>query len=157
MKTFLAKNTDVEKKWHLVDADGLVLGRLASRIASILKGKTKPIYTPYIDTGDFVVVINAGKVRLTGNKLENKEYFRHSGYPGGIKKRTAKDIMKNTPEKLIIFAVNGMLPKNRLGRKQMKKLKVYSGPEHPHQSQNPEAINLTKVASSPEKSGSPLR
>ncbi|GBE05082.1 MAG TPA: 50S ribosomal protein L13 [Nitrospirae bacterium] len=145
MKTFLAKNTDVEKKWHLVDADGAVLGRLASRVASILKGKTKPIYTPYIDTGDFVVVINAGKVRLTGNKLENKEYFRHSGYPGGIKKRTAKELMNSTPEKLIISAVHGMLPKNRLGRKQMKKLKVYSGPEHPHQSQNPVALKLNKA------------
>jgi len=144
MNTYLAKNTDVKRKWHLVDADGMVLGRLASRVASILKGKTKPIYTPNIDTGDFVVVINADKVRLTGNKLQDKTYFHHSGYPGGIKKRTAKDFMEDTPERLIISAVHGMLPKNKLGRAQLKKLKVYSGSEHPHKSQYPEVLKLTK-------------
>ncbi len=142
MKTFLAKNTDVVRKWHLVDADGMVLGRLASRIASILKGKTKPIYTPNVDTGDFVIIVNAHKVHLTGNKLEKKIYYHHSGYPGGIKKKSAKDIMKNSPEKLIMSAVRGMLPKNTLGKQQLKKLKVYRGAEHPHKAQNPEVIEL---------------
>ncbi len=143
MKTFLSKNTDVVRKWHLVDAEGMVLGRLTSRVALILKGKTKPIYTPHIDTGDFVIIVNADKIRLTGNKLQNKEYIHHSGYPGGIKKKTAKDLMKNTPEKTIISAVQGMLPKNKLGRLQLKKLKVYRGPEHPHKAQNPEVLKLT--------------
>jgi len=143
MKTILAKNTTVEKKWHVVDAEGMVLGRLASRVASILRGKNKPIYTPHVDTGDFVIVVNADKVRLTGNKLMTKIYMHHSGYPGGIKKKTAKDLMKNKPEQVIVSAVKGMLPKNTLGRQQLKKLKVYSGPEHPHKSQNPEKLNLT--------------
>jgi large subunit ribosomal protein L13 len=122
----------------------MVLGRLASRIAAILKGKTKPVYTPHVDTGDFVVVVNANKVRLTGNKLEQKMYYHHSGYPGGIKKKSAKDLMKNTPEKLVTSAVRGMLPKNTLGRLQLKKLKVYSGPGHPHKAQNPEVLKLLK-------------
>ncbi len=151
MKTFLSKNTDVVRKWHLVDAEGMVLGRLTSRVASILRGKTKPIYTPHIDTGDFVIIVNADKIRLTGNKLQNKEYIHHSGYPGGIKKKTAKDLMKNTPEKTIISAVQGMLPKNKLGRLQIKKLKVYSGPEHPHKAQNPEVIELKQQVVSREK------
>lgn len=144
MKTFLAKNKEIERKWHLVDADGLVLGRLASRVASILKGKTKPIYTANVDTGDFVVIINANKIRLTGNKLQNKVYIHHSGYPGGIKKKTAKEIMKESPEKLFMSAVRGMLPKNTLGRLQLRKLKVYSGSGHPHESQNPVALKLNK-------------
>ncbi len=144
MKTFLAKNTDIVKKWHVVDADGMVLGRLASRVASILKGKTKPIYTPNIDTGDFVVIVNAEKIRITGNKLENKIYYHHSGYPGGIKKKPAKDLMKKMPEKIIFSAIHGMLPKNKLGRLQLKKLKVYAGPNHPHKAQNPEALKLTR-------------
>ncbi len=142
MKTIFAKNTDVVKKWYVVDVDGMVLGRLASRVASILRGKTKPIYTPHVDTGDFVVVVNAGKVRFTGNKLEKKTYYHHSGYPGGIKQKTAKDIMKTSPEKIIMSAVRGMLPKNTLGRQQLKKLKVYGGPEHPHKAQNPETLTL---------------
>ncbi len=144
MKTLIAKNTEVKSKWHLVDAEGMVLGRLASRVAAILKGKTKPVYTPHVDTGDFVVVVNANKVRLTGNKLEQKMYYHHSGYPGGIKKKSAKDLMKNTPEKLVTSAVRGMLPKNTLGRLQLKKLKVYSGPEHPHKAQNPEVLKLLR-------------
>lgn len=152
MKTFLAKKTDVVRKWLVVNADGMVLGRLASRVASILKGKTKPIYTPNIDTGDFVVIVNADKVRLTGNKLENKVYYHHSGYPGGIKKKSAKDLMKQKPEKIIISAVHGMLPKNKLGRLQLKKLKVYSGPDHPHKAQNPEVIDLRYRAVSEKKS-----
>jgi large subunit ribosomal protein L13 len=142
MKTLFAKNTDVVKKWHVVDADGLVVGRLASRIASVLRGKNKPIFTPHADTGDFVIVINADKIHFTGNKLEKKTYYRHSGYPGGIKQETAKNVMKDSPEDIIMFAVRGMLPKNRLGRQQLKKLKVYRGPEHPHKAQNPEILNL---------------
>jgi large subunit ribosomal protein L13 len=142
MKTLFAKNTDVVKKWHVVDADGLVVGRLASRIASVLRGKNKPIFTPHADTGDFVIVINADKIHFTGNKLEKKTYYRHSGYPGGIKQETAKNIMKDSPEDIIMFAVRGMLPKNRLGRQQLKKLRVYRGPEHPHKAQNPEILNL---------------
>ncbi len=142
MKTRFAKNTEVVKKWDVIDVDGMVLGRLASRVASILRGKTKPIYTPHVDTGDFVIVVNAGKVRFTGNKLEKKIYYHHSGYPGGIKQKTAKDIMKTSPEKIIMSAVRGMLPKNTLGRQQLKKLKVYGGPEHPHKAQNPETLTL---------------
>jgi large subunit ribosomal protein L13 len=142
MKTLFAKKTEVQKKWHVVDADGMVAGRLASRVSMILRGKDKPIYTPHVDTGDFVIVINADKVRLTGNKLEQKAYYRHSGYPGGLKKVLAKDLMKNSPEKIIISAVKGMLPKNKLGRRQLSKLKVYSGPDHPHKAQNPDVLKL---------------
>ena len=144
MKTTFAIDTDVNKKWHLIDADGLVVGRLATKVADILRGKNKAIYTPHTDTGDFVVIINAEKVRFTGNKLEQKIYYRHTGYPGGIRAATAKDIIKKTPERIIISAVRGMLPKNRLARKQLNKLKVYSGPEHPHKSQNPEPLNPGK-------------
>ena len=144
MKTLFARENEVEKKWHLVDADGMVVGRLASQVASILRGKNKPIFTPHADTGDFVVIINAARVRLTGNKLENKAYYRHSGYPGGIKKKVAKDLMKDAPEEIIMSAVRGMIPKNRLGRQQIKKLKVYRGTEHPHSAQKPEALDLNR-------------
>jgi len=142
MKTISAKNTDVERKWHVVDADGLVVGRMASQVAKILRGKNKPIFTPHVDTGDFVVIVNAGKVRFTGNKLEKKAYYRHTGYPGGLKTTMAKDLMKTSPERVIYSAVRGMLPKNKLGRQQFKKLKVYRGSEHPHNAQNPEKLNL---------------
>jgi large subunit ribosomal protein L13 len=142
MKTLFAKNADFPKKWHIVDADGMVVGRLASRVASILRGKTKPVYTPNADTGDYVVILNAEKVRFTGNKLDQKAYYHHSGYPGGLKMKTAKDIMKESPEKIIISAVKGMLPKNSLGRQQMKKLKVYKNSDHPHKAQNPEILNI---------------
>ncbi len=142
MKTISAKNTDVEKKWHVIDADGLVVGRLASQVATILRGKNKPVFTPHVDTGDYVVIVNAGKVRFTGNKLEQKVYYRHSGYTGGLKTALAKDIMKESPEKIIYSAVRGMLPKTKLGRQQFKKLKVYSGAEHPHNAQNPDTLNL---------------
>ncbi len=142
MKTIFAKNTDVVKKWHVIDADGIVVGRLASRVAVILRGKNKPIYTPHADTGDFVIIVNADKVRFTGNKLEKKEYYHHSGYPGGIKKKTAKEIMKISPERIIFSAVRGMLPQNKLGRQQLRKLKIYSGAEHPHKAQNPEQLNI---------------
>jgi large subunit ribosomal protein L13 len=143
MKTIFAIKTDIEKKWHLIDADGLVLGRLATRVAMILRGKNKPVYTPNTDTGDFVVIVNAEKIRLTGKKLEEKAYYHHTGYPGGIKKEMAKDIMKKAPERIIMSAVRGMLPKNTLGREQLSKLKVYSGTDHPHQGQNPEVLNIT--------------
>ena len=143
MKTIFAKKTDIEKKWHLIDAEGLVLGRLATRVAMILRGKNKPVYTPHTDTGDFVIIVNADKIRLTGNKLEDKAYYHHTGYPGGIKKELAKDIMKKSPERIIMSAVRGMIPKNTLGRQQLSKLKVYSGTDHPHQGQNPEVLNIT--------------
>lgn len=142
MKTIFAKKTDVEQKWHVIDADGLVVGRLASQVANVLRGKNKPIFTPHADTGDFVIIVNADKVRFTGNKLEQKAYYHHSGYPGGIKKEVARDIMEKNPERILLSAIRGMLPKNRLGRQQLSKLKVYSGPDHPHKAQNPETLNL---------------
>jgi large subunit ribosomal protein L13 len=142
MKTTSARNAEVDRKWHVIDADGKVVGRLASRVASILRGKDKPIFTPHVDTGDYVVIVDADKVRFTGKKLEQKAYYHHSGFIGGIKKETAKDIMNETPERIILSAVRGMLPKNRLGRQLFKKLKVYRGPDHPHQAQNPETLNL---------------
>lgn len=145
MKTAFAKKTEVTKKWYVVDAEGMVVGRLASRVALVLRGKHKPIYTPHVDTGDYVIVVNAEKVRFTGNKLEKKAYYHHTGYPGGIKKEMAKDIMKTSPERIIISAVRGMLPKNSLGRRQLKKLKVYRGPEHPHMAQKPEVLNLSTI------------
>jgi len=144
MKTVFAKTSEVNKKWYIVDASDMVVGRLASRVASVLRGKTKSIYTPHVDTGDYVIVINAEKVRLTGNKINTKMYYHHSGYPGGIKKEAARELMKESPEKIIISAVRGMLPKNKLGRKQLKKLKVYRGSEHPHMAQKPEVLNLNK-------------
>jgi large subunit ribosomal protein L13 len=142
MKTIFAKNTDVNRKWHVIDADGLVVGRLASRVAMVLRGKDKPTFTPHVDTGDFVVIINAEKIRFTGRKLDQKTYYRHSGYPGGLKKEVAKDVMNDSPERIIISAVKGMLPKTTLGKQQLAKLKVYKGPEHPHKAQNPEALDL---------------
>jgi large subunit ribosomal protein L13 len=142
MKTIFAKNTDVDRKWHVIDADGLVVGRLASRVAMVLRGKDKPTFTPHVDTGDFVVIINAEKIRFTGRKLDQKTYYRHSGYPGGLKKEVAKDIMNSSPERIIISAVRGMLPKTTLGKQQLAKLKVYKGSEHPHKAQNPEVLNL---------------
>ena len=142
MKTLFAKNTDVDRKWHVIDANGLVVGRLASRVAMVLRGKNKPIFTPHTDTGDFVIIINAEKLRFTGRKMDQKAYYHHSGYPGGIKKEIAKDIMKNSPERIFISAVKGMLPKNTLGKQQLSKLKVYRGTEHPHQAQNPEVLDL---------------
>lgn len=142
MKTFSPRKEDMEKNWHLVDASGKVLGRLASQIAKVLRGKTKPIYTPHVDTGDYVVVINADKIRLTGRKMEKKTYYRHSGYPGGLKSTTAKMLLQTKPERLVKHAVKGMLPKNPLGRKMFKKLKVYAGPDHPHQAQQPQPLEI---------------
>lgn len=142
MKTYAAKLQEVERKWYVVDAEGQTLGRLASQVAAILKGKHKPIYTPHVDTGDHVIVINAEKVHLTGKKLHNKKYYRHSGYPGGLKTITAGDLLNRHPERVIKAAVWGMIPHNRLGRKMIKKLKVYAGPEHPHEAQKPEKLEL---------------
>jgi len=140
MRTQFAKKNEVERKWYLFDAKDRVLGRLATRIATYLRGKNKPVFTPNVDTGDFVVVVNAGKVRFTGKKLDNKVYYHHSGYIGGIKAVTAKKRMDSDPEGIIMDAVWGMLPKNRLGRTMLKKLKVYRGSEHPHSAQKPEII-----------------
>lgn len=140
MSTPMAKKGEIEKKWHLVDAKGKTLGRLASRIAILLRGKHKPIFTPHVDTGDFVVVVNAEKVNLTGRKWEEKFYIYHTGYPGGLKSASAGKVKKTKPERLITMAVQGMLPKNKLGKKMIKKLKVYAGEAHPHQSQQPEVL-----------------
>lgn len=140
--TYMAKPNEVERKWYLVDAEGKTLGRLASQVASILRGKHKPEYTPHVDTGDFVIVINAEKVRLTGKKMSQKMYYRHSGYPGGLKKATAAEMLQRRPVKMVEQAIKGMLPKNRLGRKQGLKLKVYAGNEHPHEAQQPEVLEI---------------
>jgi large subunit ribosomal protein L13 len=137
-----AEEARAQRKWYLVDARGKVLGRLAAKIATILRGKHKPIFSPHLDVGDFVVVINADKIRLTGAKWHKKLYFRHSGYPGGLKVETAQQLFSRKPEELLRLAVAGMLPKNRLGRKLLKKLKIYRGPEHPHQAQKPEPLDL---------------
>lgn len=142
MKTYMAKPLEIERKWYVIDASGQTLGRLASEVASILRGKHKPTYTPHVDTGDFVIVINADKIVLTGNKLDQKMYRRHSGYPGGLKEMTYRNLLNKRPEKAIEIAVKGMLPHNRLGRKMFTKLKVYRGSEHPHQAQKPEVREL---------------
>ena len=144
MSTVSAKKETVERKWFLVDAKGVVLGRLASQVAAILKGKNKPIYTPHVDTGDFVVIINAEKIHLTGKKLENKVYYHHSNYPGGLKSITAGKYLATKPEEMLRDAVKGMLPKCPLGRDMMMKLKVYAGTEHPHAAQAPEPFELKK-------------
>ncbi|RLB28167.1 MAG: 50S ribosomal protein L13 [Deltaproteobacteria bacterium] len=142
MKTFVAKEHEIEKKWYLVDAREKILGRLASEIATVLRGKKKPIFTPHMDAGDYVVVINAEKIILTGNKVEKKIYYHHSGYVGGLKETTAKEMLLKRPENLIKFAVKGMLPKNSLGRRQLTKLKIYAGQDHPHQAQKPEKLEI---------------
>ena len=142
MKSFMAKKELVEHKWLLVDAENAILGRMAAKIAPILMGKTKPTYTPHVDTGDYVVVVNAEKIRVTGSKLQQKKYYRHSGYPGGLSEITLADQLDRHPTRVIKAAVRGMLPRNRLGRKMFKKLKVYSGPEHPHQAQHPKQLEL---------------
>jgi len=142
MRTYVAHKETVEHKWLLVDADGRVLGRLAARLATILQGKHKPIYTPHVDTGDYVVVINAEKIRVTGNKMTQKIYQRYSGYPGGLKERTLEEVLKRHPERVLEQAVRRMLPKTKLGGHMFSKLKVYAGPEHPHQAQSPEPMEL---------------
>lgn len=142
MKTFMAKVEEVNRKWYVVDADGKPLGRLASEVAKILRGKNKPTYTPHVDTGDHVIVLNSEKVLLTGNKLDQKIYRHHSGWPGGMKEIKARQLMAKTPEKVIELAVKGMLPHNSLGRAMFRKLKVYKGVEHEHQAQKPEILEI---------------
>ena len=138
MKSYMAKPEEIERKWHIIDAEGKVLGRLATEIATLLRGKHKPIYTPHVDTGDFVIVINADKIKLTGKKLEQKQYRYHTGYPGGLKAVPYRRLMDRSPERVIQLAVKGMMPKNRLGRQMLKKLKVYRGSDHRHEAQQPE-------------------
>ncbi len=140
MKTWNAKPGEVERRWYVVDAEGKTLGRLATQIADTLRGKGKPQYTPHVDTGDFVVVVNAEKVVLTGKKLDDKVYYRHSGYPGGLRERTAREELARRPTEVLRRAVKGMLPKNRLARQQINKLKIYAGPEHPHAAQDPKPL-----------------
>ena len=140
MKTQFAKKSDIDRKWYVVDAKDIVLGKLAVKVAVHLRGKNKPVFTPNSDTGDFIIVINADKIKLTGNKVNDKVYYHHSGYIGGIKAKSAKELLENKPETIIEKAVWGMLPKNRLGRAMIKKLKVYRGAEHPHQAQTPEIL-----------------
>ena len=142
MRTFSAKPREIQREWYVVDAAGKTLGRLASEIAKILRGKHKPIYTPHVDCGDFVIVVNADKVRVTGRKLDQKMYYRHSGYPGGLKSISLRDQLARHPERVIEAAVRGMLPKNRLGRRMIKKMKVYASPTHPHQAQQPKPLEL---------------
>jgi large subunit ribosomal protein L13 len=142
MKTYFPKVNDVQKRWYLVDAEGKTLGRLASQIAAILRGKHKPTYTPHMDMGDNVIVVNAEKVQVTGRKFNQKKYYRHSGYPGGLKVTDFSDMIKDKPERIITIAVKGMLPHNRLGRAILKHLKVYKGTEHPHEAQQPEKLEL---------------
>jgi large subunit ribosomal protein L13 len=137
MKTYSAKPGEIDREWFLVDADGQTLGRLATRIADILRGKGKPQFTPHVDTGDFVVVVNAEKIAVTGNKLEDKLYYRHSGYPGGLRSRPLREQLDRVPTEVLRKAVRGMLPRNRLGRQQLTKLKIYAGPDHPHAAQDP--------------------
>jgi large subunit ribosomal protein L13 len=142
MKTYNAKPGEVAREWYVVDAEGKTLGRLATQIADTLRGKRKPQYTPHVDTGDFVVVVNAEKIAVTGNKLDQKRYYRHSGYPGGLRSRTLREQLDRRPTEVLRVAVKGMLPKNRLARQQLTKLKIYAGPEHPHAAQNPKPLNL---------------
>jgi len=142
MKTYQAKKDEIEHQWYLVNAEGKVLGRLSTELAKILKGKNKPTYTPHLDTGDFVIVVNAGKVTLTGKKMKDKIYYHHTGYPGGIKEMTAEKLLSKKPTEMIRTAVKGMLPKNSLGRQMLRKLKIYAGPNHPHEAQKPMPLEL---------------
>jgi large subunit ribosomal protein L13 len=142
MKTYQAKKEGLDHQWYLVNAEGRVLGRLATELAKILRGKNKPIFTPHVDTGDFVVVVNAGKVVLTGKKMKDKIYYHHTGYPGGIKELRAEKLLAKKPTEVLRIAVKGMLPKNSLGRQMLRKLKVYAGPNHPHEAQRPLPLEL---------------
>jgi large subunit ribosomal protein L13 len=142
MKTYQAKKEEVEHLWYLVNAEGKVLGRLASGLAKILRGKNKPVYTPHVDTGDFVIVVNAGKVSLTGKKLKDKIYYRHTGYPGGIREMSAEKLLDKKPTEMIRIAVKGMLPKTSLGRQMLRKLKIYAGSKHPHEAQKPILLQI---------------
>jgi large subunit ribosomal protein L13 len=146
VRTFSPKAADIERRWHVIDATDVVLGRLASHVAILLRGKHKPTFAPHLDTGDFVIVVNAAKVALTGTKLEDKRLYRHSGYPGGIRSETYGEMLAKHPERLVEAAVRGMLPKNTLGRATLRKLKVYAGPDHPHQAQQPVPYTITQIA-----------
>ena len=146
MRTFSPKASDIQHQWHVIDASDVVLGRLASHAATLLRGKHKPIFAPHVDTGDFVIVVNAEKVALSGRKLEQKQAYRHSGYPGGLRSMTYGELMSRHPERVIEKAVRGMLPKNSLGRSMLRKLKVYAGPDHPHQAQKPVPFEIKQVA-----------
>jgi large subunit ribosomal protein L13 len=146
VRTFSPKDSDITRQWHVIDATDVVLGRLASQVATLLRGKHKPIFAPHVDTGDFVIVVNADKVALSGNKLETKYAHRHSGYPGGLRSVRYADLMAKHPERAVEKAVKGMLPKNSLGRQTMRKLKVYAGPEHPHQAQQPQPYEIRQIA-----------
>ncbi len=141
-KTFIAKKEDVQRDWYVIDATDKVLGRMASRIAMILQGKTKPIYTPHVDTGDFVIVTNAEKIKLTGNKMDEKAYYTHSGYPGGFKEHPIKKWMEKHPDRIVNLAVKRMLPKTKLGSAMLKKLKIYAGPDHSHEAQQPKTLEI---------------
>ena len=145
MRTFSPKDSDITRQWHVIDASDVVLGRLASQAAVLLRGKHKPIFAPHVDTGDFVIVINADKIALSGNKLEQKRAYRHSGYPGGLRSVSYAELMDSRPERAVEKAVRGMLPKNSLGRKTLRKLKVYAGPDHPHKAQQPVPFEITQV------------
>jgi large subunit ribosomal protein L13 len=146
VRTFSPKAADVQRQWHVIDASDVVLGRLASHTASLLRGKHKPIFAPHVDTGDFVVIVNAAKVALTGNKLADKRAYRHSGYPGGLRSIAYGDLMATNPERAVTKAVRGMLPKTTLGRQMLRKLKVYAGPNHPHQAQKPVPFEITQIS-----------
>ena len=148
MKTYSAKPGEIAREWYVVDAEGKTLGRLATQIADTLRGKNKPTYTPHLDTGDFVIVVNAEKIAVTGQKLDQKMYHRHSGYPGGLRSRSLREQLERRPTEVLRKAVKGMLPRNRLGRAQIGKLKIYVGPEHPHEAQSPEPLKLEKQRSS---------
>lgn len=142
MKTISAKESEIQRDWYVIDAQGQTLGRLATRTASILRGKHKPLFTPHVDCGDYVIIINAEKVHVTGQKMSQKKYYRHSGYPGGLKEISLRDQLQKFPERVLESAVRGMLPKNRLGRQMFKKLKIYPGPNHPHQAQQPKPMEF---------------
>ena len=142
MKSFMQKKENIERNWYVVDAEGKTLGRVATQVAHVLRGKHKVTYTPYVDCGDYVIIVNADKVVLTGNKLDNKKYYNHSGFPGGLRERTAKEMINNYPEEMVERAVKGMLPKGRLGRQMYKKLFVYSGPDHKHEAQQPKTLEI---------------
>jgi len=146
VRTYTPKPGEVERHWHVVDASDVVLGRLASHVATLLRGKHKPVFAPHVDTGDFVIVVNAEKVALTGAKREHKVDYRHSGYPGGLRETTYTELLEKNPRRAVEKAVRGMLPHNKIGRQQIKKLKVYAGPQHPHQAQQPTPYDITQIA-----------
>ncbi|MDR0345075.1 MAG: 50S ribosomal protein L13 [Nocardiopsaceae bacterium] len=150
MRTFTPKAGDIQRQWHVIDATDVVLGRLASQVAVLLRGKHKPVFAPHLDTGDFVIVVNADKVALSGNKLSDKHAYRHSGYPGGLRSVVYRDLFAKHPERAVEKAVRGMLPKNTLGRHMLRKLKVYAGPEHPHQAQQPVPFQITQISQIPQ-------